>query len=291
MENTTTDAMPSEVIETEEVGVGEVDSQDAVESAHEPTLDEILAASFDESDSDDSEATDEVTEPPTQTYTVKVDGEEIEVTLDEMLNGYQRTADYTRKTQALASERERFTAYEQLDQLLQSDAKSAIELLAQQFGVQLTDTPQVPDPLSAVPEELQDPLERQVAQLEQRLAAREAAEAARAEQAEQAARIAAIDSEIDSVRTQFNVPDLDERQLLTFATEHRIGDLAMAYRSMKALEAEAQAQAETTRILQTKRTLPPVEGGSSRNTAALTTGGSRRLSLLEAVDAAWDEHS
>jgi hypothetical protein len=30
-------------------------------------------------------------------YTVKVDGEEFEVTLDELRNGYQRQADYTRK--------------------------------------------------------------------------------------------------------------------------------------------------------------------------------------------------
>lgn len=40
-----------------------------------------------------------------QHFKVKVDGEELEVTLDELLQGYSRTADYTRKTTALAQEK------------------------------------------------------------------------------------------------------------------------------------------------------------------------------------------
>lgn len=39
------------------------------------------------------------------TYRVKVSGEEMEVTLDELLNGYSRTADYQKKTQSLAEQR------------------------------------------------------------------------------------------------------------------------------------------------------------------------------------------
>src|SRR6478609_2022523 len=44
------------------------------------------------------EATSEQSEIPT--VTVKVDGKEIEIPLDEALKGYSRTQDYTRKTQA-----------------------------------------------------------------------------------------------------------------------------------------------------------------------------------------------
>ena len=40
-------------------------------------------------------------------YRVKVDGEEIEVPLGELLKGYQRQADYTRKTQRIAEERKK----------------------------------------------------------------------------------------------------------------------------------------------------------------------------------------
>lgn len=44
-------------------------------------------------------------------YKVKVDGEEIEVTQDELLRGYMRQKDYTQKTQALAEQRRQFEQY------------------------------------------------------------------------------------------------------------------------------------------------------------------------------------
>lgn len=40
-----------------------------------------------------------------QTFRVKVDGQEVEVTLDELQKGYSRQADYTRKTMQLAEQR------------------------------------------------------------------------------------------------------------------------------------------------------------------------------------------
>lgn len=42
-----------------------------------------------------------------EVYKVKVDGEEVEVTKEELLKGYMRQSDYTRKTQSLAQERKR----------------------------------------------------------------------------------------------------------------------------------------------------------------------------------------
>lgn len=53
----------------------------------------------DEPEPDETESTDE--EPP-QKFKVTVDGEEVEVTLDEALAGYSREADYRRKTAAHA---------------------------------------------------------------------------------------------------------------------------------------------------------------------------------------------
>lgn len=44
-------------------------------------------------------------------YKVKVDGEEIEVTQDELLRGYMRQKDYTQKTQQLAEQRRQFEQY------------------------------------------------------------------------------------------------------------------------------------------------------------------------------------
>jgi len=43
-------------------------------------------------------------------YAVKLDGEEVEVSLDELQSGYQRQKDYTKKTQALAEQRKAYEA-------------------------------------------------------------------------------------------------------------------------------------------------------------------------------------
>ena len=53
------------------------------------------------------EAGEEIQEEPQQTptYRVKVDNEELEVDVDELIKGYSRTSDYTKKTQALAEQR------------------------------------------------------------------------------------------------------------------------------------------------------------------------------------------
>ena len=50
-----------------------------------------------EAEADESEAEAEEAQEE-QKFTIKVDGKEIEVTLDELKNGYQRQADYTKKT-------------------------------------------------------------------------------------------------------------------------------------------------------------------------------------------------
>jgi hypothetical protein len=59
-----------------------------------------------------TEGDEEAEEAPqqAQTFRVKVDGEEVEVPLDELLKGYSRTADYTRKTQAIAEARKQAEA-------------------------------------------------------------------------------------------------------------------------------------------------------------------------------------
>lgn len=44
-------------------------------------------------------------QPAVKTYKVKIDGSELDVPEDELLKGYSRTADYTRKTQKLSEER------------------------------------------------------------------------------------------------------------------------------------------------------------------------------------------
>ncbi len=58
--------------------------------------------------SDETEAEEEEDKPPV--FTVKVDGKNVEVTLEELQKGYSREADYTRKTQQVSEERRAFAA-------------------------------------------------------------------------------------------------------------------------------------------------------------------------------------
>ncbi len=66
-------------------------------------------------------------------YTVKIDGEAQEVTLDELVRGYQRNADYTRKTMKLAEERR------ELAQLREQSERQrgAVEMERRQYGSEL----------------------------------------------------------------------------------------------------------------------------------------------------------
>ena len=58
--------------------------------------------------SEENEESEEEEQP--QVFTVKVDGKEVEVTLDELQKGYSRTQDYTRKTQQIAEVRKQTEA-------------------------------------------------------------------------------------------------------------------------------------------------------------------------------------
>jgi hypothetical protein len=88
-EDTAAEAVTEELPEETEVEVSEED---------------LLAT--DDEDETTEEAEETESKEAGETYEVKVDGETVKVTLDEALAGYQRQADYTRKAQALAAERE-----------------------------------------------------------------------------------------------------------------------------------------------------------------------------------------
>lgn len=76
--------------------------------AAEPDEDEPEADEAEEdAPEEESDETDEAEEDPEQpqTFTVKIDGQDVPVTLDELQRGYSRTQDYTRKTMELAEAR------------------------------------------------------------------------------------------------------------------------------------------------------------------------------------------
>lgn len=96
-------------------GDGYQQEPEALMDDESETVDEEISAEDDaaEVESEDVESEDaeelEQEEKPSK-FTVKVDGKDVEVSLDELQKGYSRTEDYTRKTQALAQERKQAQA-------------------------------------------------------------------------------------------------------------------------------------------------------------------------------------
>lgn len=80
-----------ETVEEEIVEEEKLQAEDFEETEETETLD------------DEQDETEEQNEP--QLYSVKINGEDVEVTIDELQSSYSRQADYTRKTQELAQQR------------------------------------------------------------------------------------------------------------------------------------------------------------------------------------------
>jgi hypothetical protein len=111
-EDTQEEAVIEEAEEVIEPEIDEFEEQD------EELVDEEDLEYDDEEDGEEETEVEEVEEQPV--YRVTVDGEEIEVTQDELINGYSRQQDYTRKTQELANQRK--TIEQQAQELAQRDA-------------------------------------------------------------------------------------------------------------------------------------------------------------------------
>ena len=62
---------------------------------------------------DESEESDDEVEEEPELYAVTVNGQEQEVTFDELLKGYSRQSDYTKKTQELSDNRREFESMQQ----------------------------------------------------------------------------------------------------------------------------------------------------------------------------------
>ena len=85
----------------EEIKEAENTEEETPEGQVEEEVEEEVSAESEESEEEEYEV---VAEEDLK-YTIKVDGEEFDVGIDELKSGYQRQADYTRKSQALAEQR------------------------------------------------------------------------------------------------------------------------------------------------------------------------------------------
>ena len=128
----------AEVDETQQVEESEEDTETAASEEESPGVEDAPEEETAEEQSEEGEGQEE--QDQTQTVTVKVDGKDVTVTLEELKNGYSRTQDYTRKTQQIAEVRKQV---EQETQAVRAERQQYAQLLgALQAQLQATE-PQV----------------------------------------------------------------------------------------------------------------------------------------------------
>ena len=225
---------------------------------------------------DTPESSSEVAAEPTgSTYTVKVDGAESEVTLSELQQGYQRQADYTRKTQELASERQRLEQAEAIVSALEADPQGALTALSSAFGIEDSRQPSSTDEWEDEP----DPQEQRIASLEATVA-----------QQTRATRQTALEKEVAVLHSKYG--DFDADALYRHALSNRIPNLEAAYAHMNfgSLATYAGKLHEEREITESKRSAK-VESGTSRQAGVVTSTESEKpMSIREAFANAKKEH-
>lgn len=228
---------------------------------------------------------------------VKIDGEEVEVPFGEALQGYSRTADYTRKTQQLAQQRQEAEFGIALQRALQANPEATIQLLAQQMGVSVGQAAQAVHDQGYdtydYDQGQQDPYEPKFQSLEQRLQRFEQA------QAQQQAR-AQLDQAVNGLKDRYNLDDATVKDVVRTALERRQGpqafdsiykeiafDRAMAKNTQYR---ERQAQEDQRRQTGVQQMRGSVHNGGSAAGApqgAPAADPNRRVSLSEAFESAW----
>jgi len=217
---------------------------------------------------DTPESSVEVSEEPSgDTYAVKVDGENQEVSLEELRDGYQRQSDYTRKTQELASERKRLQQAEAIVSSLEADPDGTLTALADAFGVQMKSPVKQSgnDSYDSWDEPQSDPTEQRIVQLETQLA-----QQARLQRRQQ------VEKQVEGLRDQYG--DFDSQELYQHALTHKIGNLEAALTHMRygdVAEKANKLEKEQERT-DAKRDASVVEPKGSKQTGSIKDSASTK---------------
>ena len=207
-------------------------------------------------------------EPAGGSYTVKVDGSEEQVSLDELRDGYQRQADYTRKTQELASERSRLQQAEAIVQSLEADPAGTLEALGDAFGVARA----TGEPTGAVdPWDEPDPNEQRLATLEARL-----------EQQDRVHRRQQVEKQVETLKGSYG--EFNASELYQHALKHKIGNLEAALTHMRYNDVASRANKleQDQERTDAKREASMVEPSGSKQAGSSTEPVSKPNSIREA---------
>ena len=210
---------------------------------------------------------------------VQVNGEEVRVPLSEALSGYQRQADYTRKTQELGEQRRQVQYGAALQEALQNDPRGTLELLSQHYGTGQTTSEE--EDLYA------DPVEKQYRQLDQRLQAFEQQKA-----------MDQLEKTVASLQTRYG-SDFDSDEVISKALAMGSSDLEAIYKQIAfdrvyedatvVRQLREKKATENTQITNAKRQASVVSGASSSKNADVSS--KPITSLREAFEAAKRQHA
>jgi hypothetical protein len=209
---------------------------------------------------------------------VTVNGEELQVPLREALSGYQRQADYTRKTQELSEQKRQVQFGAALQEALQKDPKSTLDLLSQHYGVQQTPSEE---------DLYMDPMEKQYKQLETRIQAFEQQKA-----------MDELERTVQSLQTRYG-NDFDANEVVSKALAIGSTDLEAVYKqiafdqvyedAMAVRKARENKQVEQQNITQAKRQASVVSNTATSVSADVSA--KPITSLRDAFEAAKRQHS
>lgn len=226
-----------------------------------------------------------VDEYSTYKVPVKIDGEEQYIPLTEAISGYQRQADYTRKTQELAQQREQMQFASALQTALDRDPAATIDLLTRHYGISRQAASDMVDGMMGEPEDL-DPVEAKYRNLDQRIAQFEEYQAQQQ-----------VEREI--VRLQDKYPDFEPTEVVTTALRMDTTDLEAVYKQiafdkiMREVELRRQAQdrqvAQEQQIVGAKRDAAVIAGGSSASGAGIVQQAEPIRSIRDAWAAAKEQ--
>lgn len=212
---------------------------------------------------------------------VKIDGEELRVPLSEAIAGYQRQADYTRKTQELAEQKQALQFAATLQTALENNPAATIDLLSRHYGISRAEAQDMVDSMESYDD--MDPVERRMRELDQRIA-----------QFEEYQSQQQIEREINRLKSTYD--DFDANEVVQTALRTGIADLEAVYKQiafdkfMKQKDLESKAaemrQAKEQQVLESKRQAAVVEGGSSATVNTTTESVEPITSLSEAWAAA-----
>lgn len=193
---------------------------------------------------------------------LNVAGEDIDVSLKEALAGYQRQADYTRKTQELSEQRKQVQFGSALQEALQNDPKNTLELLKQHYGLDEQQASEEDDMFA-------DPMDKQFRQLESRIKAFEQEKAVRD-----------LEKTVESLSRKYgDAFDADEIIAKALATGN--SNLEAVYKqtafdrifeqNLTATQVKAKKAEDEKNIVQAKREASVVSKGASSKSADVSS--------------------